>query len=411
MSAVDPLPQTLLTQRTPDFSECFDTHFFCSIFTHIEVIHLVTTLHIASLTCRKWKALVDDKYLWRVIVSSLNIPLPTGLIDYHSTITINRVTSQAHDPLFEEIAVELNFALCDEVYFMSESYVIGYQQTTLYIQSLKNKTDLRSIDFNANIYSMCTFEEMIYCSLDNGSVVGLPVTLSTETSIHVFVDTFENTKPPSAHDSTQVLANDLWLISISKVAIKQWSRQTFYPIITYCVDYQLFNCQIEGNELYFSTKGDLGKETIFSKNLNEKGGYTPIQQFKSGLSHLQFSCDSGFCYSRPKTISQFNLDTEDILASYQVDTTSSLNFPPFQIFQGLAVVAHQHAPDKIDEDNNFIEWITLSNGESAKTHYPHLMHSSKRGSFAFFYDTFLFATNHQKVVKITFPSAFSRPRA
>lgn len=102
------LPAQFHIQQIQDFSECFNTRFFCSIFTYIKTIHLVTTIFNASLTCRKWKALIDGKSLWDIIVANLDIPIPDDLIYYHSRITTSRLVSQAHNPSFQEIEIALS---------------------------------------------------------------------------------------------------------------------------------------------------------------------------------------------------------------------------------------------------------------------------------------------------------------
>ena len=411
MFPVESSPSTpstpFLKQQVHNFSDCFSTRFFCTIFTHIEANHLVSTIHNASLTCRKWKALVDDRCFWDIIVANLN-SIPVDLNDYYSSITINRMTSQTHKPLFQEIAIDLNLALCQEVHFMNDSFVIGYQQNILYIQSLENTISLNTVNFDANIYSICTLEEMIYCSLDNDAVVCLSANNPTDKSFRVYVDSFSKNAICPEHGFTQVLATDLWLITISNAQLKQWSRHSFHPLVSQDLEAKLTNCQIHNQDLYYSVKNPSGTETIFSKDLNEFQRCTQIQVFESEISHLQFNGNQGFCYSDHKTITEFDLFTKQVPYTYEIDPTSASNFPAFKIFGDLLIVAHSQDPNKMDEKENssVLEMINLRDGYSSKVHHNYPIHFSKKGGFAFIHETIWIATQHQKIVKVTFPSPF-----
>lgn len=388
-------------QEVVDFSKCLTPDFLYSVFTHIEITHLGETLYMVSLTCRKWKILVDDGCLWDVITANLNIPLPNNLRNYYFRMTTNKLATHASHLVFEEIPVKLDFERFDEIYFVRDDYVLGHQNSTLYIQSLQNAEELITRNFKTSIYSICVYQDIIYCSLDNGEVLGFPIHMATSGSLRPYIDSFETT----SHGFTQVFATDLWLITISDDAIKQWSRETLHPIISYPLQARLFNFQTCHPGLYFSVK-DSGKETVISQNLNEKRELSLIREFDSEITHLQFNDrKGGYCYSQPKTLSFFNLDARDELVNYTVAAGDRFPFPPFQIIHDLAIVAHPHDPDISDRNNPFIEWINLRSGASSKTHHPYSLHASKKGSFTLFYDTLIFATNDRKIVKVTLPDS------
>lgn len=420
------LPPLTFNQLPPDII----LFIFSNTLNDVNTCH--ETYHSLSLVSSQWKKFSETPLLWKSLFIQAAIPIPNNpAIHLFRNLSFQIGSLFAHNAracenfATEEFNLNIDLSICNKVLFFEDSHLIAFNENRVFISPFENPSDLKTVTFPSKISSSCLLEKIVYCTFANGQIHAFSID-NPDCGIFT-IDAHVNEH--KGNISIEVLANDTWLISVSKKKIKQWDRKTGTLIKAYDSPDDLCHStvQIDVNKLYWNTFSIENGRDLHYLDLSD-GTSDCIRELENKISNFNAGHNRGayIIEISPEEMddseeeSSNNLyknyivtfDLSTLKFVYHPIKTAGFSTAPKMIFlKNLAILARDgYNPDKIYsedmliEDLDIVEVFDLKTDKYLHSIQKHMIHFTSTWSIATFQDTILYATNENKVIKVIFPS-------